>query len=37
MDHYAFHSKFTDKYGMGLMTAIARMDLSDEHIAIYSK
>lgn len=37
MDHYEFHSKFTDKYGMGLMTAIARMDLSNEHIAIYSK
>ena len=37
MDHFEFHSKFIDKYGHGLMTAIAYMDLSDEHIAIYSK
>ena len=37
MDHYEFHNKFTDKYGMGLMIAIARMDLSNEHIAIYGK
>ncbi len=36
MDHYEFHSKFTDKYGRGLMNVIARMDLSDEYIKIYS-
>ena len=37
MDHFEFHSKFIDKYGHGLMTEIAYMDLSDEHITIYSK
>lgn len=37
MNHYEFHSKFTDKYGRGLMTAIAQMDLSNEYIKIYGE
>lgn len=37
MDHYELHSKFTDKYGRGLMTAITQMDLSNEYIKIYGK